>query len=119
MKRFIKKGNTIATPAFAVIEPNFNKSRENSISMFNYSEDTLLIEGQNEYNRQALSFIEEFAFGDKSKAMQHLMERAHQSDSISYEIDDEAIYQQLASLDHQDAVISVLSNPFLDLESIA
>ena len=119
MTTFSKKGSFIATPAFAAIEPKFNNSRENSISMFNHSTDTHFIEGQNEGDSQALSFIEEFAFGDKSQAVRSLIKRSYYSDTNEYEVNEDDIYRDLASKEHQDFVDFILSDQLLDFESIA
>ena len=119
MKLKMKQGNSIATPAFAAIEPKFNHSRENSISMFNHSADTLLPECKNEDDSQALSFIEEYAFGDKSQAVCSLIKSAHYSETNEYEVSEDDIYRDLASKEHQDFVDFIESDQLLDFESIA
>ena len=65
------------------------------------------------------SFIEEFAYGNKTLAVRRLIHMAHTSKGRDYDFDKERIYDALASKEWNDYQEYILLDEFLDYDSIA
>ena len=65
------------------------------------------------------SFIEEFAYGNKTLAVGRLIHKAHGTLKRTYDVDEARIYDELASKEWNDYQEYILLEELLDYDSIA